>query len=204
MDTGMKHLILTIAVLLALAVACGREENVIEAPPTDIAWYASIKEAREHAEAGGNLVLMSFEASWDPWSQLLHDSLFVDSTVVESLLAFRCTRVDVDVDTLARREFGVRLYPTIVITDAYGSELGRIIGYQDPPLFLGVLALHHLHVVGLLVVRECGRAPEQAGDRARKNRSVSPSEISALHVHVSLRLLGCIDNGPMGAIESVD
>jgi tetratricopeptide (TPR) repeat protein len=140
MDVTMKYLILAISIALALTAGCGRDEKVAEAPPTDIVWYASVEEARADAEAGSNLVLMSFEASWDPWSQLLHDSLYVDSTVVESLLAFRCTRVDIDVDTLAREEFGVNLYHTIVITDAYGSELGRIIGYQEPPVFLEALS----------------------------------------------------------------
>ncbi|MGD9401891.1 MAG: tetratricopeptide repeat protein [bacterium] len=136
----MKLLILAISISLALGLACGRDERAAEAPPTEIRWYASVEEARAGAEAGGNLVLMSFEASWDPWSQLLHDSLYVHPDVIDSLIAFSCTRVDVDVDTLARQEFGVNLYPTIVITDAYGSELGRIIGYQAPPVFLDALS----------------------------------------------------------------
>jgi tetratricopeptide (TPR) repeat protein len=140
MDVTMKYLIFAISVSILVTAGCGRDDGAADAPQTEVVWYASVEDARADAEAGSNLVLMSFEASWDPWSQLLHDSLFVDSTVVESLLAFRCTRVDVDVDTLARQEFGVNLYPTIVITDAYGSELGRVIGYQEPPVFLDALS----------------------------------------------------------------
>jgi tetratricopeptide (TPR) repeat protein len=136
----MKYSVLTIILALLLVVACGRDEEVAEAPPTEIEWCASVEEARADAEAGSNLVLMSFEASWCPWSQLLHDSLFADSTVVESLRTFRCARLDVDTDSVASREFGVSLYPTIVVTDAYGSELGRIIGYQEPPVFLEALS----------------------------------------------------------------
>ena len=127
----MKQVLPAILLALLPAVACGPGEEAGEAPLTEIRWYASVEEARAEAETGGNLVLMSFEAPWDPWSQLLHDSLYSDPAVIETLLAFKCTRVDVDVDTLARAEFGVNLYPTIVITDAYGSELGRIIGYQE-------------------------------------------------------------------------
>ena len=136
----MKHLILAISILLALGLACGRDERQVSVEPTEIRWYTSVEEARADAEARGNFVLMSFEASWDPWSQLLHDSLYVNPDVIDTLVGFTCTRVDVDVDSLSRQEFGVNLYPTIVITDAYGSELGRIIGYQEPPLFLEALS----------------------------------------------------------------
>ena len=136
----MRILLFVLMLTLSLALACGRDEEAVEALPGEIAWYSSIEEARRDAEAEGNLVLMSFEASWCPWSQLLHDSLFVDSTVVDSLLTFKCARIDIDVDSLARDEFGIRLYPTIVITDAYGGELGRILGYQEPPVFLELLS----------------------------------------------------------------
>ena len=136
----MRFVYLTALLILLLAAGCGREREVADMPAADLTWYASVEDARADAEGDGHLVLLSFEASWCPWSQLLHDSLYVDSTVVESLLTFKCTRIDVDEDSLARREFGVNLYPTIVITDAYGGELGRIIGYQEPPLFLDALS----------------------------------------------------------------
>ncbi len=136
----MRYLFLAIMSILLFAAACGRDRDAARLPSTGIHWYASAAEARADAEGAGDLVLLSFEASWCPWSQLLHDSLFVDSTVVESLRVFRCARIDVDTDSLARREFGINLYPTIVVTDAYGSELGRMIGYQEPPVFLEALS----------------------------------------------------------------
>lgn len=140
MVRAMKYRLLALLLTFLLLTACGGEREVAEAPATDTVWYSSLEEARSDAEADGDLVLMSFEASWCPWSQLLHDSLFVDPAVMESLVAFKCVRVDVDADSVARREFGINLYPTIVITDAYGSELGRILGYQEPPVFLELLS----------------------------------------------------------------
>ena len=136
----MKYLLITLLLALMLATACGRDGDLDEAPPGGIRWYSSIEKARSDAEAGGNHVLLSFEASWCPWSQLLHDSLFADSAVVDSLQTFRCVRIDVEVDSTARDEFGVSLYPTIVITDAYGGELGRVLGYQEPSVFLDLLS----------------------------------------------------------------
>lgn len=136
----MRYTLFALLMTFLLVTACGRDEEVAEAPVAELVWYSSVEEARADADAAGNLVLLSFEASWCPWSQLLHDSLFTDPAVIESLSTFKCVRIDVDVDSLARQEFGVRLYPTIVITDAYGGEMGRILGYQEPPLFLGLLS----------------------------------------------------------------
>lgn len=135
----MKHFYFAVLLTFSLVVACGRGDDVAEVAPADMMWHTSVDRARADAEASGHLVLMSFEASWCPWSQLLHDSLFVDPAVIDSLHAFRCVRLDVDDDSLARQEFGISLYPTIVITDPYGSELGRVIGYQEPPVFLEAL-----------------------------------------------------------------
>jgi tetratricopeptide (TPR) repeat protein len=135
-----KHIITAALAAAFLLAGCGRGETPAEAPEAALRWYSSVDKARADAEAADNLVLMSFEASWSPWCQILHDSLFADSTVVESLYSFRCARIDVDTDSSLAREFGVHLYPTIVITDAYGSELGRIAGYQEPPQFLTLLS----------------------------------------------------------------
>lgn len=85
------------------------------------------------------MILLSFEASWCPWSALMRESLYVNQAVVESLSAVKCVAVEAPDDTTLRREFGVVVYPTIVLTDAYGGELGRMIGYHSPEEFLGRL-----------------------------------------------------------------
>jgi tetratricopeptide (TPR) repeat protein len=44
--------------------------------------------------------------------------------------------VNVDRDTNLVREFGIVLYPTAVVADAYGCEIGRMTGYHTPEQFL--------------------------------------------------------------------
>ncbi len=85
------------------------------------------------------MILISFEASWCPWSALMRESLYVNPAVVESLSAVKCVAVEAPDDTTFQREFGIVVYPTIVLTDAYGGELGRMIGYHSPDEFLGRL-----------------------------------------------------------------
>jgi len=131
---------LTFALFLAiLAGACGtRQDAPGEAYPT-LSWYDSIDEARTAAEETGDMILMSFEASWCPWSALMRESVYVNPAVVESLSSAKCVALEDQADSAACKEFGVVVYPTIVLTDAYGGELGRMIGYHSPGEFLGRL-----------------------------------------------------------------
>jgi tetratricopeptide (TPR) repeat protein len=95
-----------------------------------------VDEARLKARERGDLVLMSFGAGWCPWTRLVRESLYVNETVVESLTTLRCVQIDADSDSSLTRVYGITLFPTTVVTDAYGSEIGRIVGYQAPEAFL--------------------------------------------------------------------
>jgi TolA-binding protein len=45
-------------------------------------------------------------------------------------------KVNAEVDTLLRRQYGVAGFPTIVLTKSDASEIDRIFGYADPPNFV--------------------------------------------------------------------
>ena len=131
-----KRLIAVVMVVASAIWGCGGDRGRQAPEEATISWYGSLELAAEGAEEGGDLMLLSFEADWCPWSTMARDSLYVAKAVMESLAAMRCVRVDADLDTALVREFGVVVYPTMVMTDAYGCELGRIVGYHDPAEFL--------------------------------------------------------------------
>ena len=131
---------LTLAMFLAvLAGACGPKQDVPTEGDVALSWYDSLDEARVAAEDTGDMILMSFEASWCPWSALMRESVYVNQAVVESLSTAKCVAIEAPIDTALSKEFGIVVYPTIVLTDAYGGELGRMIGYHSPVEFLGRL-----------------------------------------------------------------
>jgi tetratricopeptide (TPR) repeat protein len=136
----VKRVVLVGLFILVLVAACGRDQDDLEPEPTNITWYTSIDAAKLVAQRDGDLILLSFEASWCPWSRLMRESLYVNSAVIESLAPVRCVGVDIDRDTSLVREFGVVLYPTAVVTDAYGGEIGRMAGYHTPEEFLARLS----------------------------------------------------------------
>jgi tetratricopeptide (TPR) repeat protein len=128
-----------IGILICLAVflgACGRGRNALPGRSAGPVWYASLEEARKAAGENGDIILMSFEAPWCPWSKMMHDSVYVNPTVAESLSAVKCVALEAGSDTALEKELGIVVYPTIVVADAYGGELGRMIGYYSPPEFL--------------------------------------------------------------------
>jgi tetratricopeptide (TPR) repeat protein len=123
--------------LILLLALCGCPE---ETPPPEaevgLTWYASVDEAMAEAQRNGDLVLLSCGAGWCPWTRLVRESLFVNDAVIGSLSEYRCVAVDADSDSARCQDMGIVLYPTTVITDAYGSELGRITGFCTPEEFI--------------------------------------------------------------------
>lgn len=129
-------LLISLAILLG---ACGREPEPAGWQGAELSWYASLEEALTAAEETGDIAVISFEAPWCPWSKLMHESVYVNRAVVESLASAKCVVIEAGSDTSLERELGIVVYPTMVITDAYGGELGRMIGYHNPSEFLGRL-----------------------------------------------------------------
>ena len=119
-----------------LAGSCSRHAKVDAPPHGGIAWTPTIEDARLEAQKTGDLVLLSFEAYWCPWSRAMRESLYTDPAVIESLASFRCVALDADRDSALCDEYGVAVFPTVIVTDTYGVETARLVGYLPAPEFL--------------------------------------------------------------------
>ena len=138
-----KHLVLWVGLVLTGCVflgGCSREREASQALWPSIAWSSTLAEAKLEAQKTGDRILASFEAYWCPWSRLLRESLYVNPAVIDSLASFKCVSLDADRDTTICAEYDIRLYPTIVIMDPYGSEIERMVGYHSPDEFLSRLS----------------------------------------------------------------
>jgi tetratricopeptide (TPR) repeat protein len=128
--------------VLLLVASCGRkDESTTGVSEPAVEWDSSYHDVLADAGEGDETILISFEARWCPWSERMRDSVLGDPSVIDSLRSLRCVRVDAGRDTSLVRAFGIRVFPTTVLTDSYGCELGRIVGYQDPEDYLGRLNL---------------------------------------------------------------
>ncbi len=127
-----KLWLISLAILL---IGCG-EKRIADKEHFALKWYNSIEEARHISEAENRPMLLSFEVAWCQWCKSLREGLYANPSVADSLKEFICVVIDGDRQDSIAVEYGVSVYPTIVITDSYGNELSRLIGVYSPEIFV--------------------------------------------------------------------
>lgn len=128
-----------LTLVLILLVGCSKNQ-ISDQQQHPVKWYNSIEDARQASEQTKS-ILLSFEAVWCPWCKVLRESVYADPTVMDSLIDFVCVIIDADQQDSIVAEYGVSVFPTIVITDFYGNEHARLIGLYSPGSFLKRLHL---------------------------------------------------------------
>ena len=150
-----RQLALIIACIVTLS-GCGSQKSPEKPSHTEVRWLTSLAQAESLAQSEGADIVVSFEASWCPWSRLIRDSLYTQPAVADSLATFVCVRVDVDQARDLAQEFGISVYPTVVVTDPYGREIGRMSGYYAAEKFLQRLTdiKHHRDILAEMFKEE--------------------------------------------------
>jgi protein disulfide-isomerase len=112
--------------------------------PSDAQWTTDFPAALNQAQSGNKLVLLNFTGSdWCPWCiKLDHDVLSTSEFAAYAQNKLVLVRLDFPRQTpqsdalkqanadLASR-FNVNGYPTCILVDASGKELGRQVGYLE-------------------------------------------------------------------------
>jgi thiol:disulfide interchange protein len=140
-----------VGVIALAALGCGARGHVAEPEQVELAvtshaasevrWEHDWDRAFERARAEGKPVLVDFYADWCVWCKHLDSITFRDEKVAE-LLANRVVPLGINIDADVRpiiREYRIEAPPTIVVFDASGTELGRILGYLPPTGFLSTV-----------------------------------------------------------------
>jgi thiol-disulfide isomerase/thioredoxin len=90
------------------------------------------------AKAASKPVFLDVYTTWCGPCKMLDRDVFPKPEVVEALAAFVCARYDAEKDEgveVARR-YGVDAYPTLLVLDADGAEVDRILGFRPVKGFL--------------------------------------------------------------------
>ncbi|MCB9690745.1 MAG: thioredoxin family protein [Alphaproteobacteria bacterium] len=108
--------------------------NADAAPVADAAFAA--------ARASGGRVLLDFSAVWCPPCNLLAAEVLHADDAETALEGLHVAVVDVDHPSswTLKDRYAVGSYPTVVVTDADGGEIDRVVGYPGREPFLAFLA----------------------------------------------------------------
>ncbi len=103
--------------------------------PKKIAWL-SFQEALDTAQREHKRVLVDFMAEWCGWCKKMDQEVYTDKDVIALSRTFVFAKVDGDRQPDLARGYQVDGYPTVIVMDAEGKELHRIVGYKPAPDFL--------------------------------------------------------------------
>lgn len=110
------------------------------ADSSGIAWSHSYADAVRTATSSARSAIVEFYTDWCPWCRRLDDSTFTDPAVVAMSDRYVFARVNAELDTAAARIFGVSSFPTVILFDGAGNEVGRIVGYVPPEKFVKTMS----------------------------------------------------------------
>ncbi len=94
------------------------------------------------AKAEQKLVFVDFATEWCGWCKRLDKDTFSQASVAEAMKGFVAVHVDAEKGegVALAKKYGARGFPTLVIVDAAGDEVDRIVGYLPPDKFVPEIA----------------------------------------------------------------
>ena len=103
-------------------------------------YYTTLESALAAAQESDRYVAVDFYTDWCYWCKVIDTAVYehesgIDFFTNRMILA----KVNAEVDTVAAEKYAVSAYPTIVLIDAEGNEVDRLIGFAPVEEFVQTL-----------------------------------------------------------------
>jgi thiol:disulfide interchange protein len=116
------------------------EERKRPRAPAPLTWAHGFDDALAEAARTDRRVLIDFETTWCGPCKTMDEWIWSDADVAARLQAgYVGVKLDGDVEKALVTRFSVRGYPTMIVLDAAGKELKRVVGYQSSKQILEFL-----------------------------------------------------------------
>ena len=109
---------------------------------TPVEWHPGLDEAFAAAASASKLVLVDFETVWCMPCRTMDEWIWSDAEVADAIRAgYVGVKLDGDIEEAVVQRYSVVGYPTMLILDAQGNEVRRVVGYQTSAQMLALLGL---------------------------------------------------------------
>lgn len=95
----------------------------------EIPWESGLSRAQETAKAAHKPILVDVWATWCAPCKLMDRTTYRDEAVLAALPAFVPVKLDADANEAFLERFRVEAFPTVLVLDEEGREIGRRRGY---------------------------------------------------------------------------
>jgi len=126
-----------IAFAVSIGLSCAKEKGEKQVAANAIAWVGSFSEGLAEARQTDRPMMIDFYTDWCGWCKKLDAETYVNGQVIAAAGDFVSVKVNADVDKEIASRYKITGFPTILFTDAAGTEIHRVIGYRPPQNFLG-------------------------------------------------------------------
>jgi thiol:disulfide interchange protein len=104
-----------------------------------IQWINGYEKGLAQAKSQHKIAVMDFVSDSCPWCGEMDQKTFASPSIVKLSKQFVMVRVDAMKERRQSVRHQVRGYPTILVLDAKGNEITRVVGYRDAPDLTGDL-----------------------------------------------------------------
>ena len=108
-----------------------RADRTAERAPTPLKWESTLTGAMKLAGMTGKRILVDFTATWCGPCKTMDELVFSSKAVVDAGADTIFVKVDADAQRDIIKKYKVSAYPTLVVLDANGKEVNRVLGYQS-------------------------------------------------------------------------
>lgn len=100
-------------------------------------WVSNYDRAMDMGKTENRSVMIYFYTTWCSWCRKLERDTYSNDEVADFLNNnFICLRIDAGKNSDLIALYGIPGYPAMVFLSPEGKELGRILGYRQPDIFM--------------------------------------------------------------------